>query len=616
MAQPQFVFDRFGNVLRRELAGLGDTALTMGKNMVMQPAAGYAGLLDLARGNGLDSAVNTIDDTQSLAGGPQTAEGARNLQAVGDTMGLLTAPLTRGVDAVGEYSPLAGAALAGAGAAFDPSKLGRLAAAGKSIAKSKGVLKSIAGVEPDMVRSMVSGKAETIPAADVVSAINARANYRAEPPTTPGAKASEADWADWGARHGVNMTLTPSQSLGISDLTTRKEITLPGGLEGSFTIPDLFAIKGNNFDPNALPKDVHDALMQKFIRTHKVDSPDSVDTFNRLNFALLSPNAPLTQNEFLAQRARLTNPTELQALAGRVGEPGLAQTADAQLGVGAASRGGMGVKGTANLGNQAQLAAVILSHPDMFKIANGETMRDVTTRVMNQVPGLGMKTGSLATPWLDLPQANVSAVDLHMIRNNYERLLSDPDLGDAFRKRMGGLLQVEPTAEAIMSSPKSEKAAINVIGGNNVTRKYRVNGELNNIPASATPDKLAYEPATFSDFGPFYNKVVDYIDESRGPNPELALFPEQWRKWDGFRGRVEPHEFAHPDFRKLPRQSFSEMQAALQAHKDAGYMGTKKVMKPADWRKLYYGSIDPGLAAGVGGGLLGAAMLNDNQQGD
>jgi hypothetical protein len=125
MPQPQFVFDRFGRVLRQELTGLGDTALTMGKNMVMEPAAGYAGLLDLMRGRGLDSAVNTIDSTQALAGGPSTREGARNLQAVSDTIGLLTEPLKRGVDVVGEYSPAGGAVLMGAGAAIDPTKLGR-----------------------------------------------------------------------------------------------------------------------------------------------------------------------------------------------------------------------------------------------------------------------------------------------------------------------------------------------------------------------------------------------------------------------------------------------------------------------------------------------------------
>ena len=453
------------------------------------------------------------------------------------------------------------------------------------------------GTESDIARSMMTNPAYKalgeIPIPAMEETLAKRKMYRSEPRVTPGPKGTEKEWADWGAQHGVNMTVTPDVPLGISDLTTGREIRLPGGLEGTFTIPDLFKIKAQNIDPNALPKDVHDALMEKFIRTHKIDNPDQVDMFNRLNFALLSPNAPLTPNEFLAQRARLVNMDELKALAGRKGEPNLSKTADVQLGVGAAGRGGMGVLGTADLGNQAMLAKLILDKPEMFQLQPGETMRDVTTRVMNQVPGLGPKTASLGTPWLDLAKANTSAVDLHMINNSYKRMLDDPDVGQAFRERMAALLKTKPTTEDILKvDPKLVKdAAINVIGGTQQSRMYRLKGgELNNIPSVATPEKLAYEPKAFQEFNPFYSKVVDYVDESRGQHPILELFPEQWRKWDQYRGRIEPHEFAHPDFRKLPRQSWSEMADALQAHKNAGYtQSNTPVMKEGDWRELYYG---------------------------
>jgi hypothetical protein len=149
-----------------------------------------------------------------------------------------------------------------------------------------------------------------------------------------------------------------------------------------------------------------------------------------------------------------------------------------------------------------------------------------------------------------------------------------------------------------MAQPESkrEEAAIKVIGGTESMRKYRMKstGELNKIPEVATPEKLAYEPKDFRDFGPFYKKVVDYIDESRGTNPELELFPEQWRLWDRYRGRVEPHEFAHPDYRLLPKQSWTEMQDALKEHKASGYTqsGTK-VMKPSDWRKMFVSEAEP-----------------------
>lgn len=494
------------------------------------------------------------------------------------------------------------------------------------IPRTKADLNAATAGEEDIARSMLNSPAykiaNVVPKATVNKALETRQMYRAEPPTTPGPNASEKEWADWGASHGVNMTVTTPESLGISDLTSRREAMIPGGLKGTFTIPDLFWMKANNFNPAALPQDVHTELMKKFIRTNKISSPDEVDVFNRLNFALLSPNAPLTPNEFLAQRARLRTPEELSALAGRVGEEGLNRTAATQLGVGQAGSGGMGVLGTADLSSQAMLAKLIKDKPSMFQMAPGETMRDVTMRVMNQAPGLGPKTASLGTPWLDLEKANTSAVDLHMIRDAYPMLLHDPIVGDAFRERMAGLLKTKPTAAAILSKPEKDvrDAAIAIVGGTDMSRLYRLkSGELNRIPDVATPDKLAYEPKSFSEFNPFYSRVVDYVDQSRGANPDIELFPEQWRKWDVLRQRIEPHEFAHPDYRKLPRQSFSEMQDALTAHKEAGYtQSNNPTMNLSDWRKLYYGRAMPEILAptAAAGAAAAAAqtLLSDDSE--
>jgi hypothetical protein len=473
---------------------------------------------------------------------------------------------------------------------------------GTGVPRTAAIVRLATKGEDDIASSMMNNpaykKVGVIPQSDIDNALAFRTKYRQEAQTTPGPMASEEEWANWGKQHGVNMTRTPDVSMGITDPTTGREIKFPGGLEGKFTIPDLYHIKANNIDPNSLPKEMHDALMQKFIRTHNIENPDEVDIFNRLNFALLSPNAPLTPNEFLAQRARITNKNELMQLAAMKDDPDINSKLAERMGTGAASVGGMGTSGTADLSNQAELAHLILTKPEMFKAAPGETLRDVTLRVMNQVPGLGPKTASLGTPWLDLPKANTSAVDLHMIRNSYERMLNDPEVGEAFRDRMAGLLKTDPTVKAIMSQPESkrEEAAIKIIGGTESMRKYRMKstGELNKIPDVATPEKLAYEPEVFRDFGPFYKKVVDYIDESRGTNPALELFPEQWRLWDRYRGRVEPHEFAHPDYKLLPKQSWTEMQDALKEHKASGYTqsGTK-IMKPSDWRKMFVSEAEP-----------------------
>lgn len=426
----------------------------------------------------------------------------------------------------------------------------------------------------------------TVPRTEVETALENRARYRDEPQTLPKkpTEMTDQDWAAFGAQHGVDMSQSPMQSLGISDLTTRKEIMVPGGLEGKFTIPDLFRIKANNFDPNALPQETHNALMQKFLRTYERTGPhDPVDTFNDLNFALLSPNAPLTPNEFLAQRFRVRDMNELNALANRVGEPGLAQTMDAASGVGAASRGGLGVKGTAAIEHQARLAQLLRDKPEMFRPQDGESLREVGWRVMNQVPGLSVKTASLGVPWTDLAKANTSAVDLHMIRNNYQRLMQeDPQFAERVQSLVASNARKAPMSE--------EEAAISVISSH-PEWKYRMKGgELNpNVPAELAPEKLAYEPDKFTVASPYYRRIMDYVDESRGANPAIELFPEQWRLWDRYRGRVEPHEMAHPDWRKLPRQSFNELQDSLTAHKELGYTGTAPIKEGGDWRRLYYG---------------------------
>jgi len=486
----------------------------------------------------------------------------------------------------------------------------RSEALGTTVDRSSKVLKALLPGEEDIMTSLQGIKgyevAKAVPAYAVKEAKVKRAKLREEPPTTPGANASEKEWQDWGKQFGVDMTLSKPVSLGISDPVAKREVKIPGGLEGTFTIPDMFWMKANNVNPAALPKDVHDKLMLKFIRTHTVAEPDEVDIFNRLNFALLSPNAPLTSNEFLAMRARIRDKDELERLAARSGEEGLSKKMAEELGVQSGAKGGMGVLGTADLANQAELARMILQKPEMFMIQPGETMRDVTMRVMNQVPGLGPKTASLATPWLDLKRANTSAVDLHMIRDATPRLLTDPDVGAAFRARMGKLLGVEPTMEAILAQPanKIQEKAVQIVGGSDVSKVYRTKtGALNEIPEAALPEKLVYEPSALSNFNPFYSKVVEYVDESRGANPVLELFPEQWRKWDVIRERIEPHEFAHPDYRKLPKQSFSEMKAASDEHTAAGYRGQRPVMDETDWRKLYYGSLAP-LGVGLGAGAL------------
>jgi hypothetical protein len=518
-------------------------------------------------------------------------------------------------------APVRAAALGLAGASYAPDTEaagGAVKSAGKVVKKVGNALsknkkniarveipKLVPGSEDDMIRSLQSDVrlkgGGTIPRGEVEQALANRMRYQAEPQTLPKKpeEMSDQDWLDFGKQYGADFSQNPMQSLGVSDIRTRREAMLPGGLEGKFTIPDLFRIKGQNFDPSILPQETHNALMKKFIRTYdRGGEQDPVDVFNDLNFALLSPNAPLTQNEFLAQRLRIRNPEELRSLAQREGTPDLANMVDVESGVGAASRGGMGVKGTADLSNQATLARLLIDKPEMFRPQGDETLRDVGFRVMNQVPGLSVKTASLGVPWTNLNKANTSAVDLWMIRKNYEKLAQE---NPRFAQRMADLRSVNPGLS-------EEEAAIKIIGGGHPSAVYRTKGgELHpDLPSYLQPDKLAYEPGKFTRPNEFYTDIMSMVDRSRGANPEIELFPEQWRLWDTYRGRVEPHEMAHPDWRKIPRQSFTENRNALAAHREAGYMNApdspvQPTNTEADWRKLYYGFITPKQAATLAG---------------
>jgi hypothetical protein len=132
----------------------------------------------------------------------------------------------------------------------------------------------------------------------------------------------------------------------------------------------------------------------------------------------------------------------------------------------------------------------------------------------------------------------------------------------------------------------------------------KASGELNpNLNPAISPDRLAFEPKQAQTFNPFYDKVVQYVDESRGANPAMELFPAQWQKWDVLRQRIEPHEFMHPDWRNLPKMSFDEMQAARNAHAAAGYFTEGTPPQGAmPWGRLMYGR-----STLANMGLLGAA---------
>lgn len=112
----------------RETVGVGDAALTMGKNMAVQPVAAWRAMADLLRGRGVKNAVRNAESFQErVAGGPKTIEGGRYLEKTGELIKGATQPLTDITDWIGERSPVVGGLAMAGMAAVDPLKIKALA---------------------------------------------------------------------------------------------------------------------------------------------------------------------------------------------------------------------------------------------------------------------------------------------------------------------------------------------------------------------------------------------------------------------------------------------------------------------------------------------------------
>lgn len=481
---------------------------------------------------------------------------------------------------------------------------------------TRGTVRTLTQSEPDIGRSLVAemggakaANAEPKTVDDVVRAIQRRNEYRKEPNVTPGPNATDADWARWGDKYGVNLKVSKAQEVAPG-------ISIPGGYDGTFTIADYFQMKANPFNPRDLGDEGHEKLMQKVIRTLGV-ATDPVDVFNRLAFSQMSPNAPLLQNGALQARLRVTTEDELRDLANGTGD------IVEELGLGAASRGGMGLRGTPDPNEVRALARFVLERPEAAQMEVGESTRDVALRLMNSVPLFSQKTASLGAPTLDMARGSTSAVDLHVIRNNWRSIMRDPDVGPEFVEQLAGKFRVEPTYEAIEAAydthPGKGLEVVRSIVERKAGGKTRLkDGSINPRVPQALLSPLMGDnlPANFQNFGPLYDRFSQEL--TREHIGSLPAFANQWAKWDGYRGRFEPHEFLHPDFKKLPKMGFSEFQRAYKANVDAGYTREGLPKGADDWKKLYYGKATPDLLAILAAGGAGAAsllpLLDDEEQ--
>ena len=241
----------------------------------------------------------------------------------------------------------------------------------------------------------------------------------------------------------------------LSEIETIKDgegggtLRIPGGLHGKFTFYDLLWIKNNN--PEAFPRNdqgglisekLHAQITDKLARTMTPEKADNLETFNRMVFGMLSPNAPLLPNEFGYARLKFANLDQVKEIA-KISEllpkdpspkqrKAVSDKVKKVLGIGAKNKGGLGIGITQDFTNVADFARLWLKDPEWFNKAEGESWGQYVDRVGTQLRGLGTKTASFGGVWQDPAKAMISAIDRHMAKMFAEKVIEQPEMRARF----------------------------------------------------------------------------------------------------------------------------------------------------------------------------------------
>lgn len=639
------------NALRREGAGALDTVGTIARNAIMQPIAGYAGLIDALRNRDLASAVRRIEEVQSKAGGPSTAEGQRNLEAIGGALDTALHYPKMAVDALGEQSPIAGAAVLAAANAVDPTKLGRAAKVVKATKVTKAVEDSVPSLRETIDRAIETKKAEATknisPKVEKITldlrTPEGEAAFVQKYGRKPLHTMTEAERVE---NFGPAMAETPEVRL--SDIKSKRELAIPGGLEADappMTLADQAKISAQAIDYNDLdPKlalDIHKRLVKS------VDpgaDPSQLELMNRLGFGITSGNAPITKNllEWSQMRPRSEaeieewsrySPVYVNEQLDSVDRNALNRAVNEAYGVQASERGGTGLANTANRQYVSDLAKMLRENEDFFRRKTGEMEPLYVERLMNQVRGLGPKTGSLGFAMIEPQTSNISAIDRHIADLTREEIKAHPATRLVYEQQM---LNAYNNAQ-----PKSRQAALYE------TARRRAGDAADEIEAEkfrdvvSTPQETKfrdaktgdiretipahlrelpfYEPDKAAMIGPMYATALRMIEEGGKPRG-IGGFSNQWFDWDYQRSRAEPHAGLNPMATEMPRLTPEEYKLVRDTFSAAGAMNTKKDpstgrLKPfkqtPDYRKMIYGYADPMLLGATGAGGAGALALID-----
>ena len=374
---------------------------------------------------------------------------------------------------------------------------------------------------------------------------------------------------------------------------------IPGGLEGKFTYEDMLKMKASGIDPSRIDPELHRGIQRKLMLS--MDEPQGLSdakVLSGLTFGYTSPNNPLTPNQLATSRLRMNSMEDLdRIISSRPWALSDAVTKDQRenfseelanrMGLGAASKGGIGARGSVDYSGYTDFLDLFRRDPAFFQRGEGEDWTALVERLATQVPGLSNKTGSFGVAWQ--PDAGVSAIDRHMANRYMDTILADPAKRDAFEKRALNLARTRAAAEG-KEAPASfgdlNKGLIQELllaeVGNSPSPKFRLKtGDIN----PAVPDYLAdvdwiSEPQKAELMGQTYKDVVNANEEAM-VGSGLHLFGNQWNIWDRIRQRLEPHENMFPGLENIPRLSVDQMRIVDAAH---GLTGHKNYSKDAEFR--------------------------------
>jgi hypothetical protein len=430
-----------------------------------------------------------------------------------------------------------------------------------------------------------------------------------------------AEWGHFGEEHGVP-SLGPKDTAkwqaGLQKIKTLsgRDMTVPGGIDNPepFSYYDLLHLKSQGINPNDLPPEVHQKIHNRMISAMQpAGRPSSTQIANQMMFGMISPNQPLTPNELALQRIMAKGPRDIETLASMIPHhysediPSrdqlnhFSRAISSQLGLHAASRGGIGASGSANYADIAEFAQKMRDRPDFFTFdptkipgnSPSEKWSNHVARVINEVRGLSAKTGSLASVWQSPKDAAISAIDRHMATRFQDNVFDDPQQQQAWQ---------QATLKAFNSGKKksdrvdSFQQMLRTPGG----RGHFVDAILahvNNIPSAKTRIKrtgeynpsipeglrnvnwVSKEPEQMSMIaGPYVRALEQNQREAEAAGQ--GLFSNQWMLWDRIRNRLEPHEILYPGLENLPRMSLEQMRKVRDDLSKSGYMAESGTVKP------------------------------------